>query len=102
MVDLVVYTDSWGRDYWKPHPLAYETVQEWAGVAPSHIVYIADNPLKDFVTPRRLGWMTVQIQRSERVHRVDAPSPAHDAHARIDDLNALDACLSVLSPSSIT
>ena len=34
------------------------------------LAYVADNPLKDFVTPRARGWWTVQVERPERVHHV--------------------------------
>ena len=96
-VDLVIYTDAWGRPYWKPHSRAFETIQDWAEVAPSQLVYVADNPLKDFVTPRSLGWTTVRIARSERVHLELAPDLDHEAHAEIADLDALDDCLAALS-----
>lgn len=97
MIDLIIYTDSWGKEFWKPHARAFEAIQHWAKAEPAQLVYIADNPLKDFVTPRNLGWLTVRVLRSERVHLADAPTPRHEAHAQILDLDALDPCLATLA-----
>jgi len=62
-ISIRVFTGSWGKEYSKPHPRAFEKVLEKAGVASRECVYVADNPLKDFVAPRRMGWRTVRIRR---------------------------------------
>jgi putative hydrolase of the HAD superfamily len=91
-LEFIVYTDALGVGYGKPHPRAFELVEAWA--APDlELVYVADNPLKDFVTPRSRGWWTVQLDRPERVHNFPAPDFAHEAHAHIASLDELDACL---------
>jgi putative hydrolase of the HAD superfamily len=94
--DQIIYTDTWGREFWKPHPRAFEAVKEWSGVAPSDLVYVADNPSKDFVAPRRLGWWTIQIARAGRVHMQEPSDPDHRPHAVISNLLELDACLATL------
>jgi putative hydrolase of the HAD superfamily len=93
MLGLIVCTGSLGPGRGKPHPLAFERVEAWAASYGKPLVYVADNPLKDFVAPRSRGWWTVQIERPERVHHVEAPDAAHEAHARIASLDELDACL---------
>ncbi|WP_179119655.1 HAD family hydrolase [Ensifer adhaerens] len=93
LVDLVIFTDSWGREFWKPHARAFETIEAWAEVGPENLVYIADNPVKDFVTPRRRGWHTVMVAREARVHDMPAPDTAHQAAARITDFGELDDAL---------
>jgi putative hydrolase of the HAD superfamily len=97
MLGLIVCTGSLGPGRGKPHPLAFERVEAWAASYGKPLVYVADNPLKDFVAPRSRGWWTVQIERPERVHHVEAPDAAHEAHARIASLDELDACLRALS-----
>ena len=82
-LDFIVYTDALGRGYGKPHPRAFELVEAWAAPYGLPLAYVADNPLKDFVTPRARGWWTVQMERPERVHHVAAPDAAHEA-ARSD------------------
>lgn len=97
LVDRVIFTDLWGREFWKPHARAYEAIESWADVKQDNLVYIADNPLKDFVTPRRRGWQTVMVAREARVHRTAAPDEAHQADRRISDLDELDEALRSLA-----
>lgn len=85
----LVYTDDWGRDYWKPHVRAFAHVA--ATLAPcSSFIYVGDNPTKDFLAPRALGWRTVHIARPERLHRPEPPSPAHQADLTITSLDQLN------------
>lgn len=85
----LVCTDAWGRDYWKPHRRAFDFVAAHLASRVDRFVYVADNPAKDFLAPRALGWRTVQIDRPGAVHPRPAPSAAHAADHRIrsfDDL----------------
>jgi putative hydrolase of the HAD superfamily len=92
-LDYFVYTDCWGRDFWKPHQRAFEALEVWSGNSAAELVYVADNPAKDFVTPRARGWRTVQIIRPERIHFVTTTDAAYDAHAAVASLDELDSCL---------
>jgi putative hydrolase of the HAD superfamily len=64
----IICTDRWGRDFWKPHPRSFEHVADHYRVPGRHCVYIADNPAKDFIAPRALGWRTIQIVRRGAIH----------------------------------
>ncbi|TIS55043.1 HAD family hydrolase [Mesorhizobium sp.] len=99
-LDFIVYTDALGHGYGKPHPRAFELVEAWAAPYGLPLAYVADNPSKDFVTPRERGWWTVQLDRPERVNHFTAPSAAHEAHTRITSLDELDACLDDLQSAS--
>ncbi|WP_324827747.1 HAD family hydrolase [Qipengyuania zhejiangensis] len=88
--DPIVITDVWGREFWKPHARPYRTVAERHADARSQFVYIADNPAKDFITPKAMGWVTIQAEREGGIHSPEPPSPAHAAHARIRTLDELD------------
>jgi putative hydrolase of the HAD superfamily len=62
----MILTELLGSSYRKPHPKAFVRVQE---LLPNKIyVYVADNPLKDFLAPKRLGWITVRVRRSNGLH----------------------------------
>lgn len=89
----IILTDAWGRDFWKPHSRAFELVEQHFALAPERIAYVADNPLKDFVTPRARGWRTVQIARAERIHNVEPTEPDHAPEHRIESLAELDKAL---------
>ncbi len=73
----------------KPHPMAYARIEQWSRRAAGAHVYIADNAAKDFLEPRRRGWMTIQILRPERVHAGHPSSPAHAAQFTITSFDAL-------------
>ena len=84
----VVLTDAWGKEFWKPHRRAFEHVAEAWGLAPEDLVYVGDNPLKDFVAPNELGWHTMRLRVPEQLrHALEPPSPAHAPKETIDSLN---------------
>lgn len=60
--DPVVLTDAWGAAYWKPHVRAFEAVAEAFGLPAQRLVYIGDNPDKDFHAPSQLGWNSVRLK----------------------------------------
>jgi putative hydrolase of the HAD superfamily len=61
LVDTIQLTDKWGKDFWKPHPRAYERCAEELKLSHSELCYIADNTVKDFIAPNELGWLTIKI-----------------------------------------
>jgi putative hydrolase of the HAD superfamily len=93
ILGCVVCTAALGPGLGKPHPRPYEVVEDWAARYGRPLLYVADNPLKDFVTPRARGWLTVRIARPERVHHVEAPTPAHEAHAVIESFDGFEKAL---------
>lgn len=97
ILDCILCTGDWGLEYWKPHPRSFETIERQFGSRGHALVYIADNPVKDFVTPKARGWWTIQVVRPERVHVLTAPSEEHRAHATIESLDLLEDCLSRLN-----
>jgi putative hydrolase of the HAD superfamily len=62
-------------------------------------VYVADNPIKDFAGPRRLGWRTVRIRRPGGLH-ADLPS-GDDVEQEIASLDELSERLEVPEVRSI-
>lgn len=92
-VDAVVYSDAFGREHWKPSAVPYRAVAEALGVAHDGCVYVADNPQKDFITARALGWRTIQVARPGQTHAAVPPSEAHAAEVSAVDLRAALAIL---------
>jgi putative hydrolase of the HAD superfamily len=87
----VVYTAELGHGLGKPHPAAFELVQESLGVDGKRCVYVADNPAKDFEGPKALGWRTVRVRRHLGLH-ADAPSGS-DVDHEVTSLDELDQLL---------
>lgn len=92
----VVFTDDLGRANWKPSPLPFRDVMDRLGCAGDECVYVGDNPVKDFVAPNALGWLTVQIRRGNGEYgTVDtgALAPCHRPHLTIQSLYELESLL---------
>jgi putative hydrolase of the HAD superfamily len=87
-VSLVVFTSALGHGMGKPHPAAFELVQDRLGARNARCVYVADNPAKDFIAPKQLGWQTVRVRRPFGIH-ADAASGA-DVDHEIASLNRLE------------
>lgn len=77
-------THRFGIRHAKPSPYCFEKIRERERVDARHIVYIGDNPVKDFVGIRPLGFRTIQIRRGP-YHALPVPEH-HKAEAAVDDL----------------
>ena len=63
--DRIHISGETGAD--KHTPLAYMNVANSA-VAPRRLVYVGDNPAKDFVNANLAGWTTVMLRDSRRIN----------------------------------
>ena len=89
-IERAILTDIWGRDYWKPHPRAFEELAIGWGLSSSELVYVGDNPAKDFLAPRRLGWRTIRVRSSGQEHfAAGNPSDEHAADVEVEDFSGL-------------
>lgn len=62
LVDSIIVTDSLGGEQFrKPNPLAFEKTAAALGVACEEMVYVGDNPAKDFAITRYLPVTTVRV-----------------------------------------
>jgi len=93
LLEIVILTDNWGTEYRKPHDRAFITMEQCMSGA-RRLVYIADNPAKDFVTAKRRGWGTIRIRLDGQLHR--DLEPAEPAAAPEFDLNGFDEVLSAI------
>jgi putative hydrolase of the HAD superfamily len=80
-------TNRYGRHRAKPAPHVFELICRREKVAPGQVLYVGDNPRKDFVGIKPLGFRTVRILRGNYAHlEADA---AHEADRRIHSLDEL-------------
>jgi putative hydrolase of the HAD superfamily len=92
----IVYTGALGgREFHKPHPLGFELMEEAMDVSPNGLVYVGDNPRKDFVTPNLRQWTTVQVRREQGIHDASQSVPGGEAHHVIDSLAELSEVLGI-------
>jgi len=92
--DVVVFSDEWGRDAWKPSTQPFEKMLSALGVVANESVYVGDNPAKDFISAKKLGITTVRIRRAGGEHsRSEPPTPAHAPDVEITSLTELKKLL---------
>lgn len=91
--DCIVMTDQWGKEFWKPHPQAYEHVEGELGCPPARCVYIADNLRKDFVTPNVRGWRSVRVERPHALTLGRPTAPGGEPQHTIRSLRELPPLL---------
>lgn len=88
-----IITDELGREFWKPSPEPYRRVMAHYPGPAAGCVYVADNPRKDFIGAKQLGWRTVRIRRPGGEHAAYEASEVEAADAEITDLRLLKAML---------
>ena len=82
-----VFTDALGREHWKPSTRGFELIMSRF---PGHrCLYVGDNPVKDFVAPRALGWFTVHVRRPGSTYWEASAPPSHSADMVVADLRSL-------------
>jgi putative hydrolase of the HAD superfamily len=91
----IILTESIGVEYSKPHPRAFIQMQEVANCAPETCIYIADNPIKDFIAPNRLGWRTIRVRRPGGIHCDMNCSEEARPSIEINDLSEVPALLNL-------
>jgi len=92
--DVLVFSDEWGREAWKPSSRPFEIVLERLGVTGSEAVYVADNPHKDFLGARQVGMWAVRVRRPDGLYsHLEPPSPEHAPHVEIETLSDLETSL---------
>ncbi len=99
--NAVVFSDQWGREHWKPSVKPFETVAQLLGLQPSELVYVADNPSKDFIGARKAGFATIRLQREGGEYcRLAAQSNDYAPDLVITCLSQLRSLLAKVNVSS--
>ncbi|MBR1893299.1 MAG: HAD-IA family hydrolase [Lachnospiraceae bacterium] len=70
--DVIVVTDELGREAWKPSKVGFEKAAEELDCTLKDMIYVGDNPNKDFYVSRTAGVKTARITRDNGVY-TDAP-----------------------------
>lgn len=82
------YTYAHGLHHSKPSPYCFEKICRLEKVLPQSVVYIADNPRKDFVGIKPLGFQTIRVLTGP--YKNDKVDEAFDADLKIPHLGALN------------
>jgi putative hydrolase of the HAD superfamily len=68
LFEHIIYTDLFGRRYWKPNTYAFARFKSTCGVGDGEAVYIGDNPGKDFLPAERCGFKSVRVTWPEGIY----------------------------------
>ena len=71
----IIYAGQHGPQLDKPHPWSWQQVESSTGYSGSDLIYIGDNPIKDFQSPIALGWQTLRVRLAHSEHFC-VPTPA--------------------------
>jgi len=76
--DSVLFSDSLGREHWKPHRLPFDTMRDALGIDADNAIYVGDNPKKDFIGARRAGMRSIRIRHDGGIYsRLEAETDEH-------------------------
>ena len=91
----VYITHRYGLRHAKPSTRCFELIRARERCAWTDLVYVGDNPAKDFVNLTPLGVQTVRVLTGN--HKGAIAKPGFEANQVIDSLDQLPACLPYLS-----
>jgi putative hydrolase of the HAD superfamily len=94
LVDRIVLTDEWGSDFWKPHFRAFELLESDWSCTPGELIYVGDNPTKDFAGPNSRGWLTIRLRlEGQRLYGEEAASVDSSAQIELKSVEDLSLLL---------
>jgi putative hydrolase of the HAD superfamily len=96
-LDEVLFTAECGAGNSKPSAVPFESLLVRLETDGRDAVYIADNPIKDFIGARRAGMHTIRLRMAGGIYaHLDPISPAYAADEEIGGLGQLEGCIAGL------
>jgi len=86
-VKKVFITHRYGLRHSKPSPYCFQIIQKLERVPASQILYVGDNPAKDFVGIRPHGFRTLRVLTGP--YSSVTARPGHEAEFQVGSLNEL-------------
>ncbi len=96
MFDFIIYTDEYGREYWKPNVFSYKLALERFQIVPGEAVYVGDNPHKDFIGAKKIGITTIRVINQDREYSNVSLDKEYEADYEIRELHEIINVLKVL------
>lgn len=75
----ILITDEYGKHFWKPSKECYLKMARDLNVDTMDMIYIGDNPHKDFYNARKLGIKTIRLRREKGDYRDIVLDREHEA-----------------------
>ena len=84
LVDIIIYTDEIGKEYWKPHSIAFQLAANSLEIEPHEAIYVGNDPTKDFAGPNSIGMQSVHLCRNK--HPIEKSCNASIHIAGLDEV----------------
>ena len=69
IVDSIIITDELGSpSFRKPNDISFRIMQRRFSIPFRNMLYIGDNPLKDFIAPRQLGMQAIYFENKDGIY----------------------------------
>lgn len=85
----IIITDEIGKKFWKPNETSYKMMKEKFNTEFKNMIYIGDNPKKDFIAANRLGMETIQIKRTNGIYHKEKYKGLYRAKKKIKTLSQI-------------
>jgi putative hydrolase of the HAD superfamily len=94
--DVIILTEELGKDLQKPSVKSYEEMLHRLSVKAEECIYIGDNPLKDFISAKKLGMTTIRVKRGKGFYdSIEVPKEL-DADYQVTNLLAIPSLIEKL------
>lgn len=90
LMDKIVVTDDYGKDFWKPSVFPYLKISRHFSTMPDECIYIGDNPNKDFIGAKKINMHTIRITRDYGDHININLSLEYEANYNIKNLYQIE------------
>jgi len=91
----VIYSGRYGPALDKPHPWAWKEIENRTGLHGCDLIYVGDNPSKDFNAPLELGWRTLRVRQKNSLHEaLPTPSDVPECRTLIEGITSMMGDLS--------
>jgi putative hydrolase of the HAD superfamily len=88
-------------DRFKPDCRSFLQMQHRLGADRTRCWYVADNPSKDFIAPRQLGWKSIRLRKPMQLREHLAARPSEAADFTVGDLDAVLEFMATAADSNI-
>lgn len=98
LVDNIIITDELGGvQFRKPCDIAFRIMQNRWRLPASQILYVADNPTKDFQAPQQLGMKNVWFRNEDGLYAVNYFDETNYTNGNVATINQLEQLQGLLS-----
>jgi len=89
LFDIIIYTDRYGKEFWKPSTLGFKLALKNLETLPEETIYIGDNPYKDFIGAKKVGIPTVRVLFKDREYSKVRLDKEYEADYEVEKLNEI-------------